>query len=274
MATIQSIAITRDNALASIERSLRSLVSKLDIEPVEIPHYNRDAAYLQAQQLAALATALERVVDAMGGEDFTAFTVPELEALAHSRGVDIAGLRKKDDLVEVLAAAGRNPTPPPNYSTFTKDELLAQAEERGLKVADLVSKPALVDALTIAIEQSTKPDDRKLSTLSRDELFTLAEERGVPLTSAVSKTDLITALEQADRPQPVANDGTSNDESPPAETSEDAGDQTSPTGEPSDSEHAPEGESSTGTAITPENTPAVAEKVLNEGKRRSTKVQG
>jgi hypothetical protein len=267
MATIQSIAITRDNALASIERSLRSLVSKLGIDPVEIPRYNRDAAYLQAQQLAALATLCERVVDALGGEELEAFTIDELQALAHSRGVDIAGLRRKDDLIAALQAAGRNPSPKIDYSTYTLNELLALADQRNFPVADLTNKSALVNALTIAIEQSTTPDDRNLAKLSRDELYALAEERGVPLTSAVSKTDLIAALERADRTQPATDDDTVT------EPTEDAGDQINPTDEPSDSENAPEGEPSASEAVTPENTPALAEKVLNEGKRRSTKVQ-
>ena len=91
MASPESIAITRDLAVERLLRAASELDDKLKIDPIDFPTHDRDRNYLQAQQLLSLAEFFERVVDAMGGEEFGDETIDELKIIASRRNVDLTG---------------------------------------------------------------------------------------------------------------------------------------------------------------------------------------
>ncbi len=64
MASIQSIAITKEKAYASLQLTTESLSQKLGIEAPDLDiHKRNDLAYLNAQELKRLADWLEVVVE-------------------------------------------------------------------------------------------------------------------------------------------------------------------------------------------------------------------
>ncbi len=108
MATVVAIAIMREQAMKRLEASMAQLVQNLSIEPVEFPLYDRDATYLQAAQLTALATFFERVVTALaqpeGEPTLDNMTIAQLKALAAEHNVDLTGVTKKADIIAAIEA--------------------------------------------------------------------------------------------------------------------------------------------------------------------------
>lgn len=132
MATVVAIAKTREQAIKRLTEATARIAELLNIEAGEFPTHNRDASYLQAQQLKVVADFLERVVTVLTPEveeDLDSLTNTELKALAEERGIDLTGKRKKDEFIEAIRAAGtptRADVDPAKVLMELSDEELAQ----------------------------------------------------------------------------------------------------------------------------------------------------
>jgi hypothetical protein len=124
MATLESIAIRNEQALARLRHAVETLASNFGVETAEIPDQYRDPAELPTMQLEAMADFLERVVsvsptsEAEQGESdgdertlreqFAQMGKDDVLALAASNGMEVTSRTTKTEAVDWLVANAHN----------------------------------------------------------------------------------------------------------------------------------------------------------------------
>lgn len=82
MASKESIAITRDKAVATLREKGQQIAERLNINPPDFSFFYRDKDLHQAEELKALAAFLDRVQTALEG---TSDDIPQTKKSASRR---------------------------------------------------------------------------------------------------------------------------------------------------------------------------------------------
>lgn len=151
MATIGAIAAMRDSALKQLTAAVERISGAAGVEPVALPTFNRDPAYLHADQLRVLAAWASAVADVLQpeivepaeGVMYPLMTVSELKTLADERGVDLAGASRKADIIATLEAADE---------ADTDDELDDETEDEPEEPADEAESDTAEDEPEVPVE--------------------------------------------------------------------------------------------------------------------------
>lgn len=143
MADVASIAIRRDTAMARMKAAMERIGASTGVQPVELPAYDRDPAYLEAWRLDVLAGYAEQVADAVAAPpDYSALSNDALLALIAERGLSVpedgsgaSGNVVKSDLTETLESADARAQARAEreaaLSAMTVADLDAEAERTG-----------------------------------------------------------------------------------------------------------------------------------------------
>ena len=118
MATREATAIMRDQALAKLKAAAGTISAATGIDAPQLLDFDRDSDYLHAAQLEGIAAWAERLTDVFAVIEvseaqqdeareahYRAMTKAELKAEAVVRGIDLSGMKTKDEYVTAFLAA-------------------------------------------------------------------------------------------------------------------------------------------------------------------------
>lgn len=134
MATKVAIAKMRENAMRRLTAAMETIGKSTNVETIELPTHNRDADYLQAEQLDTMANWLESVAKAKSGQSQSisdeAFAA-ELRRRMADDGIEVGKSLKADleAFLELHSAGADDPDEEPEDES--EDELGDQASADG-----------------------------------------------------------------------------------------------------------------------------------------------